>query len=380
MSKLKSTLHGGHCLLEMPTGTGKRVDTHTTGKATRERENRASELTLCCRCAPRTVSLLSLILSFQYADPTMGKLVYCTRTVQEMDKVVEELRRVQSYRTKVINAEIAEQVAKGNAQHNIRSPDILGVCLSSRRNLCIHPTVSKHDNRGKVDALCRNKTASFVREQKASGADIEVCQFFEGYESEGKDATLSGIYSISDLKTLGSAHKWCPYFTSRRLVSVANVVVYNYRQSAHAQGADTHEMAALCFVPVWSSVRCMRSVCCCGTHRIFCMFACSPFVGSAEYLLDPKIAGMVSREISKESVVVFDEGQSRTECETMQNEGNRRAHSLCFPSLRLCSAHNIDNSTCTPLASFSSLPAVDLRAYLSLRLPVVIVIQFASRR
>ena len=46
MSKLKSTLHGGHCLLEMPTGTGK------------------------------TVSLLSLILSFQYADPTIGKLVY----------------------------------------------------------------------------------------------------------------------------------------------------------------------------------------------------------------------------------------------------------------------------------------------------------------
>lgn len=46
MSKLKSTLHGGHCLLEMPTGTGK------------------------------TVSLLSLILSFQYADPSIGKLVY----------------------------------------------------------------------------------------------------------------------------------------------------------------------------------------------------------------------------------------------------------------------------------------------------------------
>lgn len=55
---LKRTLsRGGHCVLEMPTGTGK------------------------------TVTLLSLILSYQYAHPEVGKLVYCTRTVQEMDKV-----------------------------------------------------------------------------------------------------------------------------------------------------------------------------------------------------------------------------------------------------------------------------------------------------
>lgn len=165
--------------------------------------------------------------------------------------MVEELRRVQAYRTSIISAQIAEAVAAGNLAHGIRAPDILGVCLSSRRNLCIHPTVSKHDNRAKTDALCRNKTASFVREQKAAGADIEVCSFYEGYEKEGAEATLSGIFSIADLKSLGAQRGWCPYFTSRHLVSIANVVVYNY-----------------------------------------------------QYLLDPKIAGMVSRDIPKDSIVV----------------------------------------------------------------------------
>lgn len=47
----------GQCLLEMPTGTGK------------------------------TVSLLSLITSYQLARRSAGKLVYCTRTVPEMTKV-----------------------------------------------------------------------------------------------------------------------------------------------------------------------------------------------------------------------------------------------------------------------------------------------------
>eukprot|EP00580_Thalassiosira_gravida_P018371 CAMPEP_0201675860 /NCGR_PEP_ID=MMETSP0494-20130426/40549_1 /ASSEMBLY_ACC=CAM_ASM_000839 /TAXON_ID=420259 /ORGANISM="Thalassiosira gravida, Strain GMp14c1" /LENGTH=105 /DNA_ID=CAMNT_0048158427 /DNA_START=12 /DNA_END=325 /DNA_ORIENTATION=- len=70
MRALKQTLDaGGHCLLEMPTGTGK------------------------------TVCLLSLITSYQMANPNnCGKLVYCTRTVPEMNSVMEELGVVLSYR------------------------------------------------------------------------------------------------------------------------------------------------------------------------------------------------------------------------------------------------------------------------------------------
>ena len=50
MCALKKTLDaGGHCVLEMPSGTGK------------------------------TVSLLSLIIAYQMAQPEKRKLIYCSR-------------------------------------------------------------------------------------------------------------------------------------------------------------------------------------------------------------------------------------------------------------------------------------------------------------
>lgn len=35
----------------------------------------------------KTITLLSLITSYQLEHPEVGKLVYCTRTVPEMEKV-----------------------------------------------------------------------------------------------------------------------------------------------------------------------------------------------------------------------------------------------------------------------------------------------------
>jgi len=248
MLQLKKTLDGrGHCLLEMPTGTGK------------------------------TVTLLSFILSYQYAHEDTGKLVYCTRTVQEMDKVVEELRLIMEYREKILSErssasaseaamEIENGVAKQIDSGSISTPigmvstrKTLGICLSSRRNMCIHPAVSKFDNREKVDALCRNLTASFVREQKEEkgGEGVSVCEFYEGYKLNGSDATLTGVHSLDNLKEVGKEKKWCPYFMARHLINLANVVVYNY-----------------------------------------------------QYMLDPRISGMVSREIEKESIIVFDEAHN----------------------------------------------------------------------
>jgi DNA excision repair protein ERCC-2 len=59
MVKLKQALDAGKgsCVLEMPSGTGK------------------------------TVTLLSFIISYKLAHPEIGKFVYCTRTVPEIEKV-----------------------------------------------------------------------------------------------------------------------------------------------------------------------------------------------------------------------------------------------------------------------------------------------------
>ncbi|TMW61591.1 hypothetical protein Poli38472_012782 [Pythium oligandrum] len=216
MRELKRALDAnGHCMLEMPTGTGK------------------------------TVSLLSLVLAYKHAHPTAGKLIYCTRTVPEMAKCVEEIKHLMAYRAKYYGD-----------QHKLTA-----VCLSSRRNMCVHPRVMAHADGEAVDAQCRKMTASWVRARANTGEhqDVELCSYYENYESRKSDENVlpPGIYSVDDLKELGIGKGWCPYFLTRYVVTYADVIVYNY-----------------------------------------------------QYMLDPKVSAMVSRAFEKESIVVFDEAHN----------------------------------------------------------------------
>nr|CAG4649948.1 EOG090X01B4 [Sida crystallina] len=214
MMELKQALDAkGHCLLEMPSGTGK------------------------------TATLLSLIVAYMKAHPLeLTRLVYCSRTVPEIEKVMEELRKLIAYYESELGVE----------------QNIVGLALSSRKNLCIHPQVSKEREGKVVDGRCYSLTASFVRSRHSGDDSVPICNFYEGFDAHGKDAPLpSGVYNLDDLKEYGQQKGWCPYFLARYTVTHANIVVYSYH-----------------------------------------------------YLLDPKIAEVVSKEISKSSVVVFDEAHN----------------------------------------------------------------------
>ena len=231
MLEMKRALDAkGHGLLEMPTGTGK------------------------------TVCILSLITSYQHAHPEVGKLIFCTRTVPEMTKAVHELKRVVGFRDRVLGlsdatntcadqaprdqrvvqeggaaATIATAAAAAPASSSVsestssgpttggaftcadcappRAPlpttssTFLGLCLSSRRNMCIHPSVMARDSdREAVDSMCRDMTAPWVRRKAAGGdAGVNTCTFYEEYQERGTDAVIpSGIYSLDDLKDLGN--------------------------------------------------------------------------------------------------------------------------------------------------------------------------------
>ena len=65
------------------------------------------------------------------------------------------------------------------------------------------------------------------------------------------------VLIMQDLRAYGKLKGWCPYFLARHMVQLANVVVYSY-----------------------------------------------------QYLLDPKVAGIISKEMQRESVVVFDEAHN----------------------------------------------------------------------
>lgn len=65
------------------------------------------------------------------------------------------------------------------------------------------------------------------------------------------------LHLLQELRLYGKEKGWCPYFLARHMVQQANVVVYSY-----------------------------------------------------QYLLDPKVAGIISKEMERECVVVFDEAHN----------------------------------------------------------------------
>jgi DNA excision repair protein ERCC-2 len=280
MRSLKQSLDaGGHCLLEMPTGTGK------------------------------TVCLLSLITSYQFANPSAGKLVYCTRTVPEMNHVVEELGTVLAYRAEQLEIQEGSRAADqdvdmediGGAVENEQSASnqnaageqpqrkkprrirgvqkrgraetmgpmtttkgaggsgVLALCLSSRRNMCINERVMAESDREAVDAACRSMTASWVVEQaRHKPGSMQTCSYFDDFQEAGEATTMpSGVYDLEELKKWGKARGWCPYYLTRQALNHANILVFNY-----------------------------------------------------QYMLDPKVAKMVSKELEAESIVVFDEAHN----------------------------------------------------------------------
>lgn len=76
----------------------------------------------------KTVSLLSLIVAYMQANPLhVSKLIYCSRTLPEIEKVLVELGNLVDFYEKATG----------------ERPKLVGLALSARKNLCIHPTVSK---------------------------------------------------------------------------------------------------------------------------------------------------------------------------------------------------------------------------------------------
>lgn len=124
--------------------------------------------------------------------------------------------------------------------------------------MCIHPQVSKERDGKIVDGRCHSLTASYVRERHNYDDSVPICSFYECFDIEGREVQLEpGVYSLDDLKEYGQERNWCPYFLARYTILHANIVVYSYH-----------------------------------------------------YLLDPKIADVVSKELSRSSVVVFDEAHN----------------------------------------------------------------------
>lgn len=175
MTELKKGLdRQGHILLEMPSGTGK------------------------------TISLLSLLVAYiRHTKDDRRRVVYCTRTVEEMTKTMSELSKL-----------VLCWDAEGHTLVDFR-----GICLSARKNLCIEPTVAGGLHLADVDAACRRKTAPWATENR--------CTFFDTLEDQPVELP-SGVYDLDSIRDFGEARNVCPYFLVRRAIPVANIIVHSY--------------------------------------------------------------------------------------------------------------------------------------------------------
>lgn len=224
MCDIKKTLDvGGNCILEMPSGTGK------------------------------TISLLSLTVAYQMHYPEHRKIVYCSRTMSEIEKALIELHRLMEFRANDL----------GYVE------DFRGLGLTSRKNLCLNTQVSKERKGAVVDEKCRRLTNGQLKqkleqqnvsqEQMMQNPDqYGLCSFHEKlYDYDQHDLIPSGVYSFEALIDYCKGLGTCPYFTVRRMISFCNIIIYSYH-----------------------------------------------------YLLDPKIAERVSKELSKDSIIIFDEAHN----------------------------------------------------------------------
>ncbi|WFD33767.1 DNA helicase [Malassezia cuniculi] len=224
MVDLKRTLDvRGHGVLEMPSGTGK------------------------------TVSLLSLIISYMRFHPSGRKLIYCSRTVPEIEKALAELKRLMEYRAKYNTPD--GEITDGPGQPE----DILAVGLSSRKNMCVHPVVSRERKGKVVDARCRDMTSAWTCEKgRQEPGSVELCSYHEelGKLEPGR-LIPPGVWTLDEMLEYGRDKGVCPYFAVRRMIPFVDVIIYSFH-----------------------------------------------------YLLDPKVAEQVSKELSKDAIVVFDEAHN----------------------------------------------------------------------
>ncbi len=105
------------------------------------------------------------------------------------------------------------------------------------------------------------------------------------FDAHGREAVLpGGAYNLDDLKSFARARGICPYFFARHALAQASFVVYSYH-----------------------------------------------------YLLDPKIAEQVSKDLPRNSVVVFDEAHNidNTCIDSMSVKITRRLIDRCQTSIQV---------------------------------------------
>lgn len=112
--------------------------------------------------APKAYLLLPYVVMPQAR--LSAPLMACAGTMSEIEKALQELKSYMAFRTKHL----------GKEEENFR-----GLGLTSRKNLCLNPSVKREKSSTVVDARCRALTAGFQKEKKARGERVDSCIYHD---------------------------------------------------------------------------------------------------------------------------------------------------------------------------------------------------------
>ncbi|KAG8643522.1 hypothetical protein MANES_11G044500v8 [Manihot esculenta] len=147
------------------------------------------------------------------------KIYFCSRTHSQLSQFIKELRK-----TRFTN-------------------EITVVCLGSRKNFCINEDVLKLGNVTRINERClelqksRKNVVSKIKNIGANGRTRRTkassgCPMLRKHKLQRQyrdEVSQLGALDIEDLVQLGRGMGTCPYYGSRSLVPVADLVVLPYQ-------------------------------------------------------------------------------------------------------------------------------------------------------
>ncbi|KAF2269112.1 DNA repair helicase [Lojkania enalia] len=147
------------------------------------------------------------------------KIFFSSRTHSQLTQFSSELSRV-----KMPPALQPEHLP--DDQESLTVEDVKQIALSSRKNLCINPKVSKLGNTTAINERC------LELQQPGISTDCK-CPFMPSKESEAlvndfRDHALAKIRDIEDLGQLGAKLGICPYYASRPATKFCEIATLPY--------------------------------------------------------------------------------------------------------------------------------------------------------
>jgi len=201
--------------------------------------------------AGKTLSMLSAISAFKTRYPNaVSKVLFLCRTVNEVNHVLGEAHKLN--RALQLEADAAARAAHVSSATG-DSPDpesapthssqFLAIPLTSRLRFCVNEAVTSNASGfTSTDSLCHLCTTSLTADIEdmglegglggsADSAGIPPCRYYQNTLSTPvASAFPPSAFTIPEFQRACKDRGLCPYFASRNLVEVADLIVcaYNY--------------------------------------------------------------------------------------------------------------------------------------------------------